>query len=312
MIWTFERIKVEALKYKTRTDFFKNAGSAYAAARRTNVLDAACIHMPSRKQYTKEECIEMALTCGGRKLFAVNASGHYAYAKRRGWMEEINNLVQSKLQQWTDEEAIALARACKTPKELERKNASVYNLLQNRGLYIEATTHMSRRINSWTFEQAKEEATKFKTKKDFERGNCAIYQYARRRGWLASICEHMERRLNSDYDAIYLWQANGERYNGKSVYKIGVTSHSFGTQRIKITACRNKMIPDVLFFGRVADCARSLERQLLLCGEDPKLNVADGKTEFRALSEHEAASVLEAMRAACNPEYLTDLKESLS
>lgn len=37
--WTYEKIKEESLKYKSRSDFFKNSSSAYYAALKLNIMD---------------------------------------------------------------------------------------------------------------------------------------------------------------------------------------------------------------------------------------------------------------------------------
>lgn len=43
--WTEEKVTEEASKYKTRAEFKKKSGSAYARARRTGILDKICSHM---------------------------------------------------------------------------------------------------------------------------------------------------------------------------------------------------------------------------------------------------------------------------
>lgn len=50
-------------------------------------------------------------------------------------------------------------------------------------------------------------------------------------GIIEEIRQHMERPL-SDRDTVYIWRAVNERYNGNSVYKIGITSARLGKQRI--------------------------------------------------------------------------------
>ena len=43
--WTIDRIKEEALKYKSRNDFKKGSPSAYSKALANNLLDDVCSHM---------------------------------------------------------------------------------------------------------------------------------------------------------------------------------------------------------------------------------------------------------------------------
>lgn len=44
-IWTYNKCKKEALKYNNRRSFYKNAGSAYNAARKNNWDEEICAHM---------------------------------------------------------------------------------------------------------------------------------------------------------------------------------------------------------------------------------------------------------------------------
>jgi hypothetical protein len=43
--WDVDKCRVEALKYKTRNQFKKNACDAYSFAYRNNLLDEICSHM---------------------------------------------------------------------------------------------------------------------------------------------------------------------------------------------------------------------------------------------------------------------------
>ena len=53
-----ENLKKEALKYKTRTEFIKNASGAYDAARNMGVVDEICSHMPNVKFLPKKWTVE--------------------------------------------------------------------------------------------------------------------------------------------------------------------------------------------------------------------------------------------------------------
>ena len=50
--WTLETLKVEAQRYKTRTEFAKGSSGAYNAAWRNGWLDIVCSHMPKAKRLT--------------------------------------------------------------------------------------------------------------------------------------------------------------------------------------------------------------------------------------------------------------------
>ena len=84
-------------------------------------------------------------------------------------------------------------------------------------------------------------------------------------------------------DTVYFWQAVGETYNGNNVYKIGITSSEIGLARVERCAKINKMQAELVYYAQFAT-PRKVERKLLGLGENPKLDVPDGRTEFRALS----------------------------
>lgn len=50
--WTVEKLKLEALKYSTRTEFARSVPGAYQAAIKENCLDTCCIHMAKSKRLT--------------------------------------------------------------------------------------------------------------------------------------------------------------------------------------------------------------------------------------------------------------------
>jgi predicted GIY-YIG superfamily endonuclease len=88
VIWTFEMCRLEALKYKTKKDFYTNSPKAYSAVCKHNWHKELTGHMPTRK-YDKNKCHEIALKCKSRKEFWKNHCGVAAAAKRNGWYDEI-------------------------------------------------------------------------------------------------------------------------------------------------------------------------------------------------------------------------------
>jgi hypothetical protein len=95
--WTKTLLEVETNKYKTRTDFYKNNGGAYNAARRLNILDdlfknhinnGRIGNQKEFKYWTKEKCQDIANKCQTRKEFRENL-GAYNAARRLNILDDL-------------------------------------------------------------------------------------------------------------------------------------------------------------------------------------------------------------------------------
>jgi hypothetical protein len=94
--WTKEKCHDEALKYKTRNDFFKGSSGVYNISRRNKWLDSICSHMTNKKYkkknyWTKERCHDEALKYKTRKEFKQNNSSAYSISSNNKWLNEITS-----------------------------------------------------------------------------------------------------------------------------------------------------------------------------------------------------------------------------
>lgn len=91
--WTLEQCKAEAKKFKSRTAFKVQSGSAYAAAYKNGWLDECCSHMVRKKRpdgyWTKRRCAIVAQKYNTRTEFSEKHSSAYTIAKRNDWLNEI-------------------------------------------------------------------------------------------------------------------------------------------------------------------------------------------------------------------------------
>lgn len=104
---SFESVKQEAKKYKTRSEFqTKNCG-AYTAAQKNRWLDQICDHMISGSiiKHTFESCKKEAKKYKTRIEFKTKKYGTYQSAQKNGWLDKICdhmvytiNLREKKLQ----------------------------------------------------------------------------------------------------------------------------------------------------------------------------------------------------------------------
>jgi hypothetical protein len=97
--WTNEKLKLEALKYKTRSEFQKYSSGAYDSAYSRNILNKICEHMPDRIdtkgeknstfKWTLEKLQEEALKYKTRQEFKINNMGAYNTARNKKILNQI-------------------------------------------------------------------------------------------------------------------------------------------------------------------------------------------------------------------------------
>lgn len=91
--WTYDRCKKEALKYKSRTDFKLNSGSAYTISNRNKWTNNICDHMFSpinpSGYWNFERCKVEALKHKTKTSFEKKSKGAYMASKRNGWYKDI-------------------------------------------------------------------------------------------------------------------------------------------------------------------------------------------------------------------------------
>ena len=114
-IWTYESVKEEALKYKSRVEFIKNASGAHDYAYTRNIMDDVCSHMEYIQKpagyWTKEKCQKIALKYNKRSTFKNEGTNAYKAAIRKGWLDDICshmivyfNANKTKNKYWTPQE----------------------------------------------------------------------------------------------------------------------------------------------------------------------------------------------------------------
>lgn len=140
LVWTLEKCKKEAKRFKTRREFAKKSNSAYNSARRYGWLDIVCAHMNTAKTkpagfWTKEKCLEEVVKYNSRNEFYKKSPGAYSAAFRNGWLNEICPNMKSKKPNgyWTKERCLEEALKYKTKKSFRTNNNSVYSLIIRNG-----------------------------------------------------------------------------------------------------------------------------------------------------------------------------------
>ena len=90
IIWTEEKIQLEANKFMTRNEFRKTSPRAYDAAIRNCILNKVCSHMNNiLNSWTKEKIKEISLKYKNRFEFQKQSPNEYSIAYKRKWLDEI-------------------------------------------------------------------------------------------------------------------------------------------------------------------------------------------------------------------------------
>ena len=93
--WTEEMVKIEALKYKSKSEFKLKSSSAYIAARKNKWLNDVTNHMiiirKPNNHWTLENCKTEALKYKFRSEFKLKSRGAHNRAYEMGWLDEVRS-----------------------------------------------------------------------------------------------------------------------------------------------------------------------------------------------------------------------------
>lgn len=91
-------VKIEALKYKTRSEFWEKSNTEYQYAVKHKIIDEVCSHMKKfSKSKTDEELFEIALSYNSRSDFYRNKPAAYQMARRKGILDDIFKTIPKKI-----------------------------------------------------------------------------------------------------------------------------------------------------------------------------------------------------------------------
>jgi predicted GIY-YIG superfamily endonuclease/isopentenyldiphosphate isomerase len=150
IIWTFDKVKEEALKFKTRGDFQKKSRSAYSVARNNNWLDTMCSHMTKIRNdkgyWTIDKVREDALKFGTKSNFKIGSMNAYSAAKRNGWLDDVCSHMTGKMPNgyWTIDKVREEALKFKTRSEFKRESSSAYSYALKNGWLDDVSSHMKK------------------------------------------------------------------------------------------------------------------------------------------------------------------------
>lgn len=193
--WTKSNIIKEALKYKSPTDFCRNASGAYDAAVRYKMLNIETFpwfyekRKPTRWWNDKERVFEESRKYQTFDEFFNNSQGAWSSAQKHGWLKEFTWLKKSQASKgyWQDEKHVieeskkynsktAFFHGCHAAYDY----ASIHNLWEK----MPWIKMRQKERGYWTKEKVLEESKKYHCRTDFEKGSSTAYHKARINHWL--------------------------------------------------------------------------------------------------------------------------------
>jgi len=210
--WSLEKLQEEANKYTTRSKLMRGNYAAYQAAKRLNVMEQVCSHMPKRVgmagennprfKWNEEKILTEALKYHIKSNFIKHAYGAYKAAKKFGILQKVCS--HMKIQnfngennpnfRWSLEKLQEEANKYNSKKDFLNANPAAYSAADKRGILNKICEHMTEGYNSWNYKKINEVAKKYIFRSDFEKNDLGAYKAAFRMGIMDEICVHMPIR----------------------------------------------------------------------------------------------------------------------
>ncbi len=136
--WTYEKLKKEALKYETRSEFSAKNNSAYQQVYIQGLKNDLLSHMELKIEHgkwTKKKVLELAKGFETVMEFKNQHGGAYAYAFKQGFLKELKKdfkVIRRDSLSWTKKEILKTAYKCKTRKEFYTKYKREYRIAKQR------------------------------------------------------------------------------------------------------------------------------------------------------------------------------------
>jgi hypothetical protein len=153
--WTYEKLKAEALKYRTRGEFYRKSQSAYSIAYKMHILDEICVHMIKGGLYwTLEMLTEEALKYKTRNEFHIKSPRAYSAACKKGVLDQVCAHMGPPLNRaHTHEELLLEAHKYKSRTEFRKNSSSMYDAAYRNDILDEICAHMKEPGNSSCWEE---------------------------------------------------------------------------------------------------------------------------------------------------------------
>lgn len=192
--WDYNKIKKEAFKYNSRSEFQNGSRGAYKAAQRNGWLDGVCEHMIELKKpngyWTYNKIEKIALNYTIKLEFKKENAFLYKKAQKNGWLDDIcKHMLKNK--DWTYSNIQNEALKYKSRSEFQKNSGAAYTKAYRNEWLDDICKHMNIIYKDWSYNDVKNEALKYSSRFVFFKKSPAAYAKAQRNKWLDEVCSHM-------------------------------------------------------------------------------------------------------------------------
>ena len=147
--WNEDNCRNEALKYKTRTQFYKGSPGAYYSAKRNGWLnnydwfvDGNVEASKQRIKWNYESCYALAKTCSKKSEMRSKNGRAFKVARDNGWLSDytwfmsdydVRHQPKPMRVKWTYEKCREIAQKYDTMSKFHKENGSVYKISKRHG-----------------------------------------------------------------------------------------------------------------------------------------------------------------------------------
>lgn len=190
--WTRKSCYNEAKKYKSRSEFSHNSGTAYKHARKNGWIDDYTWFKtplkPLKDRWNCEIAYEEAKKYSSKTELQQKQPDLYRIASREGWLIDYTWLKRPEHhnKKWNYESCFEEAKKYNSSSEFRRNNSGAYKAACMNKWIKDYTWFVKKHKPDgwWTYERCYEEAKKYKSRNEFEKNSSTAYMRSIKNKWI--------------------------------------------------------------------------------------------------------------------------------
>lgn len=270
VIWNKENIRLEALKYSSKSEFSAKKGPTVKEAKRLGIYEEVCSHMHTNyKTWTDIELHKEALNYTTKVEFQKTSNSAYTIASTRGIIDKICGHMIETYEEWTYKKVLESASKYTRRVDFQRNIPNAYAAAVRNQWLDNVCAHMPAIFNAWTNQELRQEALKYAYRSDFQYENKSAYLAAQKRDLLREICSHMEYKNGSTQldNEMYLYYVRIDTLDSSlpPIWKIGITRYEDPLRRFKreISVVKTKITVLKTWYFNKGYAAANAERNVM-------------------------------------------------